>query len=116
MYDNILVNEIAPRTHNSGHYSIEGCSISQFEHQVKIISNQKPENSTLKSPSVMINLLGDLWDKSSPNFDDTNKGVFIHLYNKTTPKKGRKMGHITVVDKNLQSANNIAEEEYKKLS
>tara|TARA_A100001015_G_scaffold235256_1_gene266969 strand:+ start:80 stop:1195 length:1116 start_codon:yes stop_codon:yes gene_type:complete len=116
MYDNILVNEIAPRAHNSGHYSIEGCSISQFEHQVKIISNQKPENSTLKSPSVMINLLGDLWDKSSPNFDDTNKSVFIHLYNKTTPKKGRKMGHITVLNKNLQSANNIAEEEFKKLS
>ena len=116
IYDNILVNEIAPRTHNSGHYSIEGCSISQFEHQVKIISNQKPENSILKSPCVMINLLGDLWHRSSPSFDDTNKSVFIHLYNKTTPKKGRKMGHITVVDKNLQSANNIAEEEFKKLS
>ena len=86
--DNILVNEIAPRTHNSGHYSIEGCNISQFEHQVRILNNYTPKYSKLKYPSVMLNLLGDLWIDNNPNFNfDTNKIFFFIYIIKQHPKK-----------------------------
>ena len=115
MQNNILVNEIAPRTHNSGHYSIEGCDISQFEHQVKIVTKQNPENSTLINPSVMINLLGDLWEHSKPDFNNY-KNAYIHLYNKTIPKVGRKMGHITITNKILEHANNEADKIFNKLN
>ena len=114
--NNILVNEIAPRTHNSGHYSIEGCNISQFEHQVKIMTNQIPKNSNLITPSVMINLLGEIWQDKKPDFDKiTSNNVFLHLYNKRIPKKGRKMGHITITNNSLKNANAIADEIYKVL-
>jgi 5-(carboxyamino)imidazole ribonucleotide synthase len=114
--NNILVNEIAPRTHNSGHYSIEGCNISQFEHQVKIMTNQIPKNSNLITPSVMINLLGEIWQDKKPDFDKIiSNNVFLHLYNKRIPKKGRKMGHITITDSSLQNANAIADKIYKVL-
>ncbi len=115
MQNNILVNEIAPRTHNSGHYSIEGCDISQFEHQVKIVSKQNPKNSTLINPSVMINLLGDLWEKSTPDFNNF-KNAHIHLYNKTVPKIGRKMGHITITNKSLEYANKEADKIFNELN
>ena len=115
--DNILVNEIAPRTHNSGHYSIEGCNISQFEHQVKILTDKEPASSTLTSSSVMLNLLGDLWAKGNPDFTNTNeKNIYLHLYNKNKAKNGRKMGHITIIGDTLISSNNKAEELFKKLN
>ena len=115
--NNILVNEIGPRTHNSGHYSIEGCSISQFEHQVRILKNFTAEDSNLRYSSVMLNLLGDLWKDNNPNFNFENKkNIFLHLYNKTIPKKGRKMGHITVVDETLNTANKTVEEIFKMLN
>ena len=115
--ENILVNEIAPRTHNSGHYSIEGCDVSQFEHQVNILTNRISENSNLKIPSVMINILGDLWEKNDPDFNkNKSENIYIHLYNKTIPKKGRKMGHITVTSKILQKANTIAEKVFQELN
>ena len=112
----IMVNEIAPRTHNSGHYSIEGCSESQFDHQVRILKNLEPNKSSLLKPSVMINLLGDLWsckelEKSLIDSD----GVFYHLYNKNIPKNGRKMGHYTVINDSLNIANKIADDIFLKL-
>lgn len=114
--DNILVNEIAPRTHNSGHYSIEGCNISQFEHQVRILTKQHPSISELKNSSVMINLLGDLWTSNAPDFSQANKAnIFLHLYNKSLPKVGRKMGHVTIVDSDLGSAEIIADKFYENL-
>jgi len=114
--DNILVNEIAPRTHNSGHYSIEGCNISQFEHQVRILTKQQPSISELKNSSVMINLLGDLWSSNMPNFNQANnKNIFLHLYNKSIPKVGRKMGHVTIIDNDLSVAEIIADKFYENL-
>ncbi len=115
--DNILVNEIAPRTHNSGHYSIEGCNISQFEHQVKILLNHAPENSILLSPVVMINLLGDLWKNREPNFKliDT-ENAFLHLYNKNEAKSGRKMGHFTIKNSSLNLAKKISDNIFNKLN
>ena len=112
----IMVNEIAPRTHNSGHYSIEGCSESQFDHQVRILKNLEPNKSSLLKPSVMINLLGDLWSSKEleKNLIDSD-GVFYHLYNKNIPKNGRKMGHFTVINDSLNMANKIADDIFLKL-
>ena len=112
----IMVNEIAPRTHNSGHYSIEGCSESQFDHQVRILKNLEPNKSTLLKPSVMVNLLGDLWSSKEleKNLIDSD-GVFYHLYNKNIPKNGRKMGHFTVINDSLNMANKIADDIFLKL-
>ena len=112
----IMVNEIAPRTHNSGHYSIEGCSESQFDHQVRILKNLEPKKSSLLKPSVMINLLGDLWSNKEleKNLIDSD-GVFYHLYNKNIPKNGRKMGHFTVINDSLNMANIIADDIFLKL-
>ena len=112
----IMVNEIAPRTHNSGHYSIEGCSESQFDHQVRILKNLEPKKSSLLKPSVMVNLLGDLWSNKEleKNLIDSD-GVFYHLYNKNTPKNGRKMGHFTVINDSLNMANKIADDIFLKL-
>ena len=112
----IMVNEIAPRTHNSGHYSIEGCSESQFDHQVRILKNLEPNKSSLLKPSVMINLLGDLWSSKEleKNLIDSD-GVFYHLYNKNIPKNGRKMGHYTVINDSLNIANKIADDIFLKL-
>ena len=114
--DDILVNEIAPRTHNSGHYSIEGCHESQFDHQVKICKDMQPVKSSLKYSSVMVNLLGELWEGKEINFDDLKKDeIFLHLYNKKIPKQGRKMGHFTVINNSVDVANKIADEVYAKL-
>ena len=112
----IMVNEIAPRTHNSGHYSIEGCSESQFDHQVRILKNLEPNKSSLLKPSVMVNLLGDLWSSKEleKNLIDSD-GVFYHLYNKNIPKNGRKMGHFTVINDSLNMANKIADDIFLKL-
>jgi len=112
----IMVNEIAPRTHNSGHYSIEGCSESQFDHQVRILKNLEPKKSSLLKPSVMVNLLGDLWSNKEleKNLIDSD-GVFYHLYNKNIPKNGRKMGHFTVINDSLNMANKIADDIFLKL-
>ena len=112
----IMVNEIAPRTHNSGHYSIEGCSESQFDHQVRILKNLEPNKSSLLKPSVMVNLLGDLWSSKEleKNLIDSD-GVFYHLYNKNIPKNGRKMGHFTVINDSLNIANKIADDIFLKL-
>ena len=114
--EEILVNEIAPRTHNSGHYSIEGCDESQFDHQVKICKGMEPIKSSLKNSSVMINLLGELWKFENINLDDLKKDeIFLHLYNKKIPKHGRKMGHFTVINDSVEIANQIADEVYAKL-
>lgn len=115
----LFVNELAPRPHNSGHYTIEACETSQFEQQVRIMAGL-PLGSTLQhSFSAMINLLGDLWIGSSSNnnnnilFSSEKKcyGVLdwhsllsienahLHLYGKSTIRKGRKMGHVTLTAK-----------------
>ncbi len=113
----ILVNEIAPRTHNSGHFSIEGCDISQFQQQVNVLSGSEPTKSKLLEPSVMINLLGDVWEQGTPNFEIIKEYncANLHLYGKKTPRKKRKMGHITVTNKSLETAVNLAEEIYEKI-
>lgn len=108
--DELLVNEIAPRPHNSGHYSIDACITSQFEQQVRTLCNLPLGETTQHSAAVMVNLLGELWQNGTPDWNvilqcTTAK---LHLYGKTDARPGRKMGHFTVlgtdVDEALQQA------------
>jgi 5-(carboxyamino)imidazole ribonucleotide synthase len=112
----LLVNEIAPRPHNSGHYTIDACVTNQFEQQVRVMTGLPLGSPALHSDAVMVNILGDSWfagAKESALEPAWNKALShsnlkLHLYGKHEPRKGRKMGHFTVIDKNLKTALNIA--------
>jgi 5-(carboxyamino)imidazole ribonucleotide synthase len=97
----LLVNEIAPRPHNSGHLTIEAAVSSQFEQQVRALCGLPLGATDLVTPAAMVNLLGDLWAGGEPNWEAAlraDPGVKLHLYGKRTPAQGRKMGHLTVLD------------------
>jgi 5-(carboxyamino)imidazole ribonucleotide synthase len=93
----LLVNEIAPRTHNSGHLTIEACCTSQFEQQVRAICGLPLGSPDLLVPAAMANLLGDCWTDGEPDWAAALAvpGVRLHLYGKSQPRPGRKMGHLT---------------------
>ena len=101
--NHLYVNEIAPRPHNSGHFSIDACVYNQFDQQVLAMIGNKPKNEVIKFPiSLMLNLLGDLWFRNGkqiePKFEMiAGPGISIHLYGKAEPRIGRKMGHITIL-------------------
>lgn len=92
----LLVNEMAPRPHNSGHYTIDACSVDQFELQLRTLCGLPLEEPRLLSPVAMINLLGDLWTRGTPRWLEALRrpGVRLHLYGKAEPRPGRKMGHL----------------------
>mgnify|MGYP000075897813 CR=1 FL=1 len=113
----LVANEMAPRPHNSGHYSIDACDVSQFDLQLRALVGWPLATPRLHSAAVMLNLLGDLWFDAVPDTDtdtDTDTetdasarapdwaallalpGVHLHLYGKAEPRRGRKMGHLTV--------------------
>ena len=103
--DNVLVNEIAPRPHNSGHYSIEACSISQFEQHIRAILDYPLPKPFLISDAVMINLLGPQKINGTYEIRGIDKlfsleGIKLHIYGKKITKPHRKLGHITVLLKN----------------
>lgn len=105
----LLVNEVAPRTHNSGHHTIDSCYTSQFEQQLRAICNMPLGSTKMKTPSVMVNLLGAENHTGPVHYEGFNKiidieGVKPHLYGKAITKPYRKMGHITVLDKSLAEA------------
>lgn len=102
----LLVNEIAPRPHNSGHYTIEACATSQFEQQVRAVCGLPLGSTTQHRPAAMINLLGDVWAGGDPQWAAALAvpGVALHLYGKAEPRTGRKMGHLTVVADTLDEA------------
>lgn len=111
----VLVNEIAPRTHNSGHHSIEGNITSQFEQHIRAICNFPLGDTDIIRPSVMINLLGEKGYEGAAKYvglEDAiaQSGVYVHLYGKAITKPFRKMGHITIVDKDLSKATQKAKE------
>lgn len=96
----LLVNEIAPRPHNSGHLTLEACSISQFEQQVRLTAGYDPVEPVPRAPAAaMVNLLGDLWKDGEPDWSAVlaRPHLSFHLYGKSAPKAGRKMGHILTV-------------------
>lgn len=112
--DEILVNEVAPRTHNSGHYSIEASYTSQFEQHLRSILNLPLGNTDSKVAGIMVNLVGAegyTGDVIYENIDDVLKidGVTPHIYGKKTTKPFRKMGHVTIVDKDINKARQIAQ-------
>jgi len=95
----ILVNEIAPRPHNSGHYTMDGASTSQFEQVVRSICGLPMGETATHRNAAMVNLLGDLWSESPPPWEQLLlvPGTHLHLYGKDQPRPGRKMGHINLV-------------------
>jgi 5-(carboxyamino)imidazole ribonucleotide synthase len=92
----IYVNEIAPRPHNSGHYTLDACSTDQFEQQLRALCGLPLAEARLLSPVAMVNLLGDLWSLGPPRWAEVFRrpGVRLHLYGKVEPRPGRKMGHL----------------------
>ena len=108
--DGLLLNEIAPRPHNSGHYTIEACQTSQFEQQVRALVNAPLGDPSLVQPAVMVNVLGDVWfDAVTPMQPAWSEvfalpGAHVHLYGKAEARKGRKMGHVTCVAATLEAA------------
>jgi 5-(carboxyamino)imidazole ribonucleotide synthase len=95
----LLVNEMAPRPHNSGHYTLDACATDQFEQQVRALAGLPLGDSRLLSPVSMVNLLGDLWTYGEPRWDRAlaDPRVHLHLYGKAEPRPGRKMGHLTAL-------------------
>lgn len=97
--ESLLVNEIAPRVHNSGHFTLGGCRTSQFEQHVRAVCGLPLGPTELIGPATMVNLLGDVWEKGEPRWSalETVPGAALHLYGKAEARPGRKMGHYTVV-------------------
>ncbi len=102
----ILVNEIAPRPHNSGHLTIEAFSCSQFEQQLRTVCGLPFALATQTSPAAMVNLLGDVWAGGEPDWKRLAEipSCYLHLYDKSEPLPGRKMGHITVCADSISTA------------
>ena len=108
----VLVNELAPRPHNSGHWTIEGCETSQFEQLARILAGMPMGDVGLRSPTVMVNLLGDVWEATggAPDWGSVlcMPRAHLHLYGKSGYRVGRKMGHITVTGDTVEDALNGA--------
>lgn len=107
----LVVNEIAPRPHNSGHYSLDACDVSQFELQLRCMGGLPLTQPRQHSPAVMLNLLGDIW--SATNLPPWEKvlalpGTHLHLYGKSEALKGRKMGHLTITASTADQVGAIA--------
>jgi len=105
--DRVLVNEMAPRPHNSGHYTLDACATSQFEQQVRMVCGLPAGSSDLHTPVAMWNLLGDIWpEDAEPEWAAVleNELAKLHLYGKTEARTGRKMGHINCLGGTLDDA------------
>jgi 5-(carboxyamino)imidazole ribonucleotide synthase len=103
----ILVNELAPRPHNSGHYSFDACLTSQFEQHIRAICGLPPGSTELLRPVVMSNLLGEVWREGVvPPWQEILRDpcLKLHLYGKKEPKPGRKMGHFCLLAPTLEEA------------
>lgn len=108
----LLINEIAPRPHNSGHYTLDACSVSQFEQQVRILCGLPPAEIYLHSACCMANILGDEWasDGAQPHWQAVlnHPRAFLHLYGKQEARVGRKMGHFTLLGDGADAVRNQA--------
>ena len=107
----LIVNEIAPRPHNSGHYTIDACVTNQFEQQVRVTAGLPLGDAHLHSDAVMVNILGDSWvNDKEPDWQKAfaHPNLKLHLYGKHEPRKARKMGHFTVIGKDKEAVLNVA--------
>ena len=118
----LVANEMAPRPHNSGHYSLDACDVSQFELQVRCLAGLPLVAPRLHSASVMLNLLGDLWfdaegRERTPDWAGVLAlpGAHLHLYGKTSARRGRKMGHLTLTAPDAARARTVALEAAQRL-
>jgi 5-(carboxyamino)imidazole ribonucleotide synthase len=108
--EQLVVNELAPRPHNSGHWSIDACVTSQFEQQVRILAGLPLGATTQLMPTVMLNLLGEIWFRDGARHEPHWAEVLadplakVHLYGKHEPRPGRKMGHVTLMADTLEAA------------
>ena len=102
----LLLNEIAPRPHNSGHYTLDACVTNQFEQQVRALCGLPLGVPDLLRPAVMVNLLGDIWRAGEPAWQEllADSALKLHLYGKTEARPGRKMGHFTVLDATVEGS------------
>jgi 5-(carboxyamino)imidazole ribonucleotide synthase len=103
----LIVNELAPRPHNSGHYTFDACLTSQFEQQLRAVCGLPFGSSELLRPAVMVNLLGDLWKNGQqPDWRPVlnNPYAKLHLYGKVEGRPGRKMGHFCVLRETIDRA------------
>jgi len=108
----LLVNEMAPRPHNSGHYTLDGCETSQFEQQVRMICDLPAGSCRQHTPVAMLNLLGDIWPElGNPRWDRVleHEHAKLHLYGKLEARPGRKMGHINCLGETLDDAQRLLE-------
>jgi 5-(carboxyamino)imidazole ribonucleotide synthase len=114
----LLINEMAPRPHNSGHYTMDACSADQFEQQLRTLCGLPLARPWLMSPVAMINLLGDLWSGGEPRWEEALRrpGVRLHLYGKAEARPGRKMGHLNCLAADSNGALAIALETRDALS
>jgi 5-(carboxyamino)imidazole ribonucleotide synthase len=113
----VIANEIAPRPHNSGHFTLDACETSQFEQHVRMLCGLPSGNCELKSPVVMINILGDIWGNSVPHWDTllSQPNNKLHLYGKKEARSGRKMGHFNVLATTIEQATIIANQSFENL-
>ena len=108
--DRVLVNEMAPRPHNSGHYTLDACDTSQFEQQVRMVCGLPAGSTRLHTPVAMWNLLGDIWPRDGiPRWDELLKfdQARLHLYGKKEARPGRKMGHINCLGDTPEHAKSL---------
>jgi 5-(carboxyamino)imidazole ribonucleotide synthase len=96
----LIVNELAPRPHNSGHLTLEAAETDQFEQHLRAVLGWPLGSTAARGPAAMANLLGDLWQGAAPDLSGclSDRGVHLHLYGKAEARAGRKMGHLTVLD------------------
>ena len=113
----LIINEMAPRPHNSGHYTMDGCVTSQFEQHIRAVTDLPFGSTELHQPTVMINLLGDAWAEGQPDWAGllSDPRVKLHLYDKGEARPGRKMGHFTVLGDAIDATLEAAEMHFKKL-
>jgi 5-(carboxyamino)imidazole ribonucleotide synthase len=112
----LVVNEMAPRPHNSGHWTMDACDVSQFELQVRTLAGLPMNPPRQHSPAIMLNLLGDLWfvdgdELQEPRWADVLAlpGTHLHLYGKTEARRGRKMGHLNITGEDIESVRSTAD-------
>jgi 5-(carboxyamino)imidazole ribonucleotide synthase len=115
--EKLLINEIAPRPHNSGHLTFDACAASQFEQQLRAVCGLPLGSTEFYKPCAMANLLGDAWQTGEPDWSRAleNPNVKLHLYGKSEARPGRKMGHLTALADSAQKAASIVREARKSL-
>ena len=116
----ILINEVAPRPHNSGHHTIECCMTSQFDQHLRSILDLPLGETELIIPGIMVNLVGENMIEGEVIYQNINDifdipGVFVHIYGKKKSRLNRKMGHITIVNEDIDKAIEIGKKIKKKI-